>query len=59
MVTHYSTLLPMVSHYAKHTDIWAKVSKLLSIPDNNLLSEFSHIAQSMTAVVTSHFFSQQ
>lgn len=59
MVTHYSALLPIISQYAKHADIWAKVWKLLSNTDHNLLLEFSHIPQSLTAAAAPHFFSQQ
>lgn len=58
MVTHFSAPLPSICQYAKHRDIWAKVWKLLPNTDNNLLSDISHIQQSMTAAVTLHFFSQ-
>lgn len=59
MVTRYSALLPTICQYAKHTDIWAKVWKLLPNTENNLLPDISHVPQSMTAAVALHFFSQQ
>lgn len=58
MVTHFSAPLPSICQYAKHRGIWAKIWKLLPNTDNNLLSDISHIQQSMTAAVTLHFFSQ-
>lgn len=58
MVTHFSAPLPSICQYEKHRDIWAKVWKLLPNTDNNLLSDISHIQQSVTAAVALHFFSQ-